>query len=288
MEKFYRINGLVILSFLVLVSLLLMQRERRLEAFVVASNEVVPQKNYTDAIWDRHPIEDSLPLDYVVKYPNAYYNELDNTAFMNGLISTFRPNPLMFNGSEWTKEITVDRENIPPIILSEQYKRIITWIQERLNSVSKTFFSIAGDEPAPFQIIHDHWKTWSKNLLMTNRFMYNIDIVVYREGKYHAKHIQMVVVTDKDSILGVVDIKIVGIIFEDKFGLFPVVQSDTTDLKLSNALPFDPDRLDSYPMIIDDSLVSQEVKRRQEQNSRNEKVKKILEQSSALEQTIQT
>lgn len=279
MTNYYRINSLVIVSLLVLISVLLMQNNRRLETYVVASNDVISQRNDTDDVWNRHEIQDSLPLDYVIKYPNAYYNELDNNTFTKGLIHVFEPNSLLLNGSEWTKQIEVNKEHIPPKLLQMQYKKIISWILNRLNTNAKVNFNIPGDDPMPFQIIHDYWKSWSKNILIPNRFLYNIEVVIYRESKYHAKHVRFIVITDKDNIIGVVETKILGIIFEDKFGLFPIVQSDMMDLTNEKTMPYDENILASYPPILDNETIEKEVKRREEQNALNKKTATIFEKS---------
>lgn len=258
----------------------MLQNLRCYEHYIVANNEVIPQKNETDAVWDRHAIDDSMPLDYVIKYPNTYYNELDNKAFMDGLYKTFQPNPLWMNGSEWTPQIPVNRQHIPPKMLTEQYGTILPWIEERLNANAKDNFQIPGDSSAPFQIIHDRWNSWSKNILTPNSFMYNVDLVIYREAKYHAKHVRFAIIGDKQGILGVAEIKMLGIIFEDKFGLFPVIQSDMTDLELSKTAPFDSDVwFATYPPLIDENTIASEVLRREEQTTLNEKITKILAKS---------
>lgn len=267
-------NRLVIVCVLLLLSLIILQSWQSYEGYVVSNNQLVPQKNETPDAWNRHSIQDSLPLDYVVKYENAYYNELDNRTFIEGLYRAFQPNSLLMNGSDWINQIQVDKEHIPPKLLQDQYRTIVPWIEQGLNANAGEYFRIPGDASAPFQIIHDHWNSWSKNIMVPNRFLYNMDVVVYRESKYHAKHLRFIIVADKQGIVGVVSIRMVGIIFEDKFGLFPVVQSDMVDLELSKTAPYN-----EAPSITDASMIEAEAKRRAEQNAINEKIRLILEKS---------
>ncbi len=275
------ISIILIAIVLVLVSMLITLLQKRdffKDYLPIADNEVIPQKNVSDNVWERHSIEDSIPIDFKLEYPKAYYSELDNTAFLDALNKTFDGKKFMINGYEWYPEKVVNSMNVPPPEVLSGYKIITKWLLDTINASSN--FRLEGDDPSPFQMIHDYWNTWSQSMPPKDYYKYNIDIVLYREAKFHAKHINLSVIIDikTKNVIGVTDISIKGTIIEDRFGLFPVVQSDKTDLENLN-LPFDTDPLANYPPLIDDTVVRAELKRRDTQNARAEKIKRLYEKS---------
>lgn len=282
MQNSRNFDGVIVAVFLILVSTLIMISKREMfSSLPVADNEVVPQKNETGDVWNRHPIQDSMPVDLVTQYPNAYYNELDNRAFLDAMNATFQPNRFLMNGAEWTNPITVDRVHIPPPDLVNWYTGIVPWIKARANRSSA--FRMPGDDPAPFQIIHDHWNSWKRNVMMTNRYMYDLDVIMYREAKNHAKHLNLKVVMDGSVIVGVADISIKGTVIEDRFGLFPVVQSDKTDLD-NQQMPFDANPLVAYPTLISEQDVAAEISKREAENLRVQKINAVFEKQQHLQQ----
>lgn len=275
MPNKYRLDGLIVAVILILVSALMMiSRREMFSDQPVADNEVIPQKNETDDVWNRHSIQDSIPVDLVVQYPNVYYSELDNKSFVDAMNATFQPNRLFMNGAEWTNPIIVDKGHIPPADLVSSYSLIVPWIKDRLNK--STAFNLPGDDPAPFQIIHDHWNTWRKNVMMTNRYLYDLDVIIYREAKNHAKHMNIQIVMDGNKVVGVSELSLKGTIIEDRFGLFPVVKADKTDLD-NQQMPFDANPLASYPPLINEYDVASEIARREADNLHVQKLKAMLE-----------
>jgi hypothetical protein len=63
-----------------------------------------------------------------------------------------------------------------------------------------------------------------------------VQMVMYRESKYHGKDVGMLVKVDKSDIT-ILDIWINGVIFEDKIALFPVLPTDpyNTNINMSAA-----------------------------------------------------
>ena len=257
---------------LVLVGILFLVRRREPFVLPVASNEVVPQRNPNDAVWNRHVIQDSQPVEYSVEYPNAYYNELGNEQFLDALNNAFAGLIVMPNGAEWSPDIPVDRNHVPPAPISDSYALIVPWFLDIIQKAP--YFKMPGDEPAPFQVVHDHWKSWASSTLIQGRTRYDIEVILYREAKYHGKHVSLQVVMDGQKVIGVMNMKILGIVFEDHFGLFPVVHSDKTDLENLN-VPFDDDPLAGYPPIIDETIISAEVAKREKQKAISEKIEKL-------------
>lgn len=265
---------LLIAILLVLVSILLMLKNREMFVLPVANNEIIPQTNLSNAVWDRHPIQDSIPQEYDVKSPNVYYNELNNEKFMDALNQTFSVQNmlLMPDGAEWSVENLVDRFHIPPAPMAEVYNTIIPWL---LDVIQKSpYFKLPGDEPAPFQIIHDHWNSWASSAKVQGRVRYDVEIILYREAKYHGKHVGLKIVVDDRKIVGVMDLHIIGIVYEDHFGLFPVLHTDDTDLKNLN-MPFNDNPLADYPPIIDNSIIQAEVAKREKEKAIMEKIEKL-------------
>jgi hypothetical protein len=101
-----------------------------------------------------------------------------------------------------------------------------------------------------------------------------MEIILYREAKYHGKHVRLQVVMDGPKVIGVMSMNILGIVFEDQFGLFPVVHSDKTDLENLN-VPFDSNPLAGYPPIIDETVIPEEVAKREKQKAMMEKIEKL-------------
>lgn len=277
-----KINILLVAIILVLISMLITlirTREPFKTSYLpVADNVVVPQRNVTDNIWERHTIEDSLPIDHPLEYPKAYYSELDNNAFLEALQQTFDDKKFIVNGAEWQPTKPVNSLDVPPAEVLVGYKMITNWLLDTINASSN--FKLEGDPSAPFQMIHDYWNSWAKSNPPKDLYMYDIDIVLYREAKFNAKHINMKIIVDiqTNTVVGVAEISIKGTIIEDRFGLFPVTQSDKTDLENLN-MPYDDDPLANYPPLIDETVVKAEITRRKTENAQAEKIKKIYEKS---------
>lgn len=261
---------------LILVSILLRMRNRETFLIPLANNQVIPQTNPSDQVWDRHDIQDSYDMDDPMQYPNAYYNELPNREFQDALQKTFREEMILPNGAQWTPEILVDKDHIPPEPVIAGYKLLVPWVEKRLRASPHFRMPGDGSDPAPFQIIHDHWNAWSKSTLHPNRYMYHVEMLVFREAKYHAKHVSLRMVTEGTTVLGILEIRIMGIVFEDHFGLFPVTHSDKMDLEQPQ-LPVPMDPLVSYPSLMDDATIQAELDRRAKDLARVEKIKKLYE-----------
>lgn len=282
------IQALLIAIILVLAYLLFVYTRIR-EQFATGrvplpDNTVIPQTNYTDSVLDRHMIENSVNIDYAVQNKNVYYYELGNEEFLVALNKTFQPNKLLLDGSQWSAANQINRTSIPSQEVIAQYKRVVPWIENTLNSPATTpYFAIPGDKPSPFQVVHDYWNTWSTSLFVKDRILIDLDVLVYREAKYHAKHINFKVVIEPDPSKNIIvtDVSIRGIVFEDHFGLFPVVHSDQTDLN-NLYMPFNDDPLANYPTLIDEEFTRKEVERRDKQKSRMEKINKLYKQSKIL------
>lgn len=156
--------------------------------------------------------------------------------------------------------------------MADAYNLIIPWL---LDTIQKSlYFKLPGDEPAPFQIIHDHWNSWATSGKVQGRVRYDLEIILYREAKYHGKHVGLKVVMEDKKVIGVMDMKIIGIVYEDHFGLFPVSHTDKTDLN-NQSMPFDDDPLAGYPPIIDESIIQAEVAKREKEKAIMEKIDKL-------------
>ena len=53
-------------------------------------------------------------------------------------------------------------------------------------------------------------------------------MILYREAKYHGKHVSFIVLVEKNKQwnVKVLDAKVKGIVFEDKIALYPVQGND--------------------------------------------------------------
>jgi hypothetical protein len=170
---------------------------------VLPSNKSIQLSNSSDKLVDRHPI-DSIPYDieFRDKYKNAYYYELNNEKYLTFLKNYFKtcmdglPD---FSEVEWVTDLT-DTSNINGF-----YNQSYQYIANRMNKKD-------------IQIVHD---VLNRYKIHQNKYMFDIDFILYRNGKINGKHVNMIIFQDYTKTI-VMNVSIKGIVGEDKIYMHPV------------------------------------------------------------------
>lgn len=202
------------------------------------SNADIVLVNSTDNATGR-ATQDSIPINNQIKYKNAFYYEYDNDEYMKKLNIIFNVRRI-FNEGEWYTYNLND--NTPDDILSS-YNKCINILTKRLNNNNTLL--LPNEKKVQIQIVHDVLLKYYRNRDSTDLFAYNIELVLYRESKYQGKHIALRIVYNKKyETLFVTDLKIIGVVPEDKIGMFPIVATDPYDINELST------KNSSYPEII--------------------------------------
>jgi hypothetical protein len=155
--------------------------------------------------WNRHLINSSIPYDIEIKTEaeNVYYFEYDNETYTNKLKELFKSNCeeiiIAVEGNKWN-----NWEN--PKKLNDQL------LKDKLLS--------GYDKKIKIQVVHDVMLRYRINSDDSNYIMYDIDMILYRSGKFQGKHVKLVVITDGNAI-NIILAKIIGVISEDRIVLHP-------------------------------------------------------------------
>lgn len=227
----------IVIAMISLILFLLWIKQRS-EFFANAYNEVIPTQNSGPEIYERHPMQVSVLEDVRSKYTKAYNYELDNKAYLLALQKTFAPPPtLCISPNEWGVAEPVNmtlNENI-----KTAYKYAIAYIHSTIKS--SPFFVLPDNLPTALnniQMLHDVLVSYQNHKRLSS-YILTLQFVFYREAKYHAKDVGMVVRVDKQRGLqwrvSVQDIWINGVIFEDKIAMFPINSTDPYDTNINRS-----------------------------------------------------
>ena len=176
------------------------------EYFVSPYNSEINLVNKSSALIDRHPI-DSVNVD-VDSPVNSYYYEFSNSQYLEILNDMFKPvTPEKLKNIEWRTDID---ESINPIY-NKAYLFISNTIAEHTPDV---------------QIVHDLLKQYKIDK-DSQEYLLDIDMILYRNYKLNGKHVNFLVyvnhLTEK-----MINIKIKGIVGEDKIGFHPITPHTNT------------------------------------------------------------
>jgi hypothetical protein len=191
------------------------------------------------------------------RYPRAYYTEMDNTDFLLGLQSTFHIP--CGTGARAVHERWSDVSIEHPFVVSV-YNSVLGWMTQKLNSGQACFTLPDGTNP-PFQVVAHELKRAQES---PSAFLLDFDAVLYRYGRFNAKHIGFTVFVDKKEKdqRYAVRIELVGVVSEDKIALFPVEARDPLDISELNIT-------NGYPKYLLDNAAVIEILR--EQNKKLDK-----------------
>ena len=187
--------------------------------------------------WNRHTINSSIPYDVNIKKEavNVYYYEFDNKTFNNKLKKVFKSNCeeliIAVEGSEWNNWINPKtlKDTNEKNKLKSYYDKIFEFAIKRLNS---DIMNLPGeDKKQKIQIVHDIMLRYRKHKLYPLYYMFDIDMILYRAGKFQGKHIKLVAITN-GSTINVILANIIGVVSEDNIVIYPYTSYDklnTTD-----------------------------------------------------------
>ena len=169
---------------------------------ILPSNQSLQISNKTDELIDRHPI-DSIPYDIQLKnqYKNAYYYELNNEDYLTFLKNYF---VTCIDGLPDFTEVEWDNlSNIEHV--KGFYNQSYQFISNRMDKKD-------------IQIVHD---VLNRYKIKDNKYMFDVDFILYRNGKINGKHINMIIFQDYTKTI-VLHVSIKGIVGEDKIYMHPV------------------------------------------------------------------
>jgi len=185
--------------------------------------------------WNRHTINSSIPYDVNIKKEavNVYYYEFDNATFNRKLKQVFKSNCeeliIATEGSEWNNWINpktlkdTNEENK----LKSYYDKIYNFAIKRLNS---KIMNLPGeDEKQKIQIVHDIMLRYRTHKLYPSYYMFDIEMILYRAGKFQGKHIKLVVITNGKTI-NVILANIIGVVSEDNIVIYPYTSYDKLNI----------------------------------------------------------
>ena len=191
------------------------------------SNARIMYNNTGELPWNRHIINSSIPYDIDIKpeAQNVYYYEFDNKTYAEKLKKLFKNNCeeiiIAVEGNEWTNWInpkTLDDEIIKSKLVFH-YNKILEIITTSLNEDG--IMDLPGyDEKREIQVVHDIMLRYRTNIKKSNYLMFDIDLILYRSGKFQGKHVKVVAVSNGFTV-NIIMVKVIGVISEDKIVLHP-------------------------------------------------------------------
>lgn len=191
------------------------------------SNARIMYNNTGDLPWNRHVINSSIPYDIDIKHEaqNVYYYEYDNETYTNKLKTLFKSNCeetiIAVEGNEWSKWINPKtlKDEILKSKLVSYYNDILEFITKKLNEDG--IMDLPGyDEKRDIQVVHDIMLRYRTNVENENYIMFDVDMILYRAGKFQGKHVKMVVISNGYTI-NIIMVKVIGVVSEDKIVLHP-------------------------------------------------------------------
>lgn len=240
------------------------------ERFLVAANEYIPMSNVGPEPWNRHPTN-SLPMDQHVKYPTMYMVEFDNGEYENRLKRIFSipsaKQEELRRVNEWT--ILDPHNDTQASFIPITYETFLKHVETEINESPELFLPYDNPEHRPrLQIVHDVLLQFKKHVSNNFKYIVLAEVVLYREHKFHGKHVlfESVIQYDpktKEWSIDVVNIQLLGIVSEDGIGMFPVIPYSSTQPVQADAMNA------SSQMLINDRDVIEVVRRQQKQQSDN-------------------
>ncbi len=235
--------------------------------------------------WNRHTINSSIPYDVNIKKEavNVYYYEFDNATYNNKLKEVFKSNCeeliIAVEGSEWNnwqnpKKLSETNEKNK---LKAYYDNIYAFAIKRLNG---SIMDLPGeDKKKKIQIVHDIMLRYRKHKTNTSYYMFDIDMILYREGKFQGKHIKFVAITNGINV-NIILAKVIGVVSEDNIVIYPYTSYDKLNtIDFNQFIPL------KYGMIQSDTRGSSENTFNISDTYMNSEVENIM-YKKLLEETI--
>lgn len=224
----------IILTILLLLALWIVHKSKdNRESFQVAANENIPRTNSGPEPWNHHPV-DSVAMDQRVKYEKMYMVELDNISYEKQLNKALNVDNDAKKSNVW---IVLDTSNqLHTSFMLIAYTQLLAHITA---SVSNTeYMNVTYDNPehrAKIQVVHDVLITFKKHTKSDFTYLITLEAILYREHKFHGKHVQIEAIVTYDTMRNVwkntiTSAKVVGIVYEDTIGFHPVIPFTKVDV----------------------------------------------------------
>jgi hypothetical protein len=160
---------------------------------------------------------------------NVYYYEFDNTTFNDKLKDVFKSKCeeliIAVEGSEWNnwKNPKTLKDTVEKNKLKSYYDTMFDFIVKKLQS---PIMDLPGeDKKQKMQVVHDIMLRYRTHRVYSSYYMFDMDMILYRAGKFQGKHVKLVVITN-GSIMNVILAKIVGVVSEDNIVIYPYTSFD--------------------------------------------------------------
>lgn len=185
--------------------------------------------------WNRHTINSSIPYDVNIKKEavNVYYFEFDNKTYNEKLKEVFKSNCeeliIAVEGSEWNnwQNPKILRDNREKNKLKNYYDKIFDFAIKRLNT---NIMDLPGeDKKQKIQIVHDIMLRYRKHKSYPEYYMFDIDMILYRAGKFQGKHVKVVAITNGVKI-NIILVRVVGVVSEDNIVIYPYTSYDKLNI----------------------------------------------------------
>jgi hypothetical protein len=199
------------------------------------SNTRILYRNVGELPWNRHTINSSIPYDIRVQQgaEKAYYYEFDNKKYNENLKEVFKSNCeeliIAVEGTNWSNwknpKAVKDQREIDRLL--RYYNVLFNVIDKKLNESHE--MNLPGNQTnKKIQIVHDLVNRYRVNLDNDPFYMFDMDLILYREGKLQGKHVKIVAITNGFQT-NIILTRIVGVVNEDNIVLHPYVGNDSMD-----------------------------------------------------------
>lgn len=212
-----------IILVVLIIGIIFIYINKQCELFVDSYNATLSYSN--------SEYHDTIVGEIKSKYERAFNYELENVAYRTALEKSFNMTKVCINPVEWSVVEPVNRTI--PLNVQNAYSKALDHITR---VVTKSPYMVLPDGKSPkIQIVHDVLVSYQINRREPSYIM-TLQLVMYRESKFHGKDVGMMVKVDK-NVVTILDIWINGVIFEDKIALFPVLPTDpyNTNVNMSAA-----------------------------------------------------
>jgi len=193
----------------------------------IASNTRIQYENEGVLQWNRHVINSSIPYDVKVKKEavNVYYYEFDNKTYNEKLKEIFKSNCeeliIAVDGNIWNDWVipkTINDKNTIKNLITK-YNKIYKFVYDKINNSS--IMDLPGEDVnQKIQIVHDIMIRYKTHSQYDENYMFDIDVILYRAGKFQGKHVKIIAIINGDDI-NILLLRIIGVVSEDKIVLHP-------------------------------------------------------------------
>jgi len=167
--------------------------------------------------WDRNDIYSLIPYDIKAKKNDLYFYEYGNDEYEKKLNEIFNNKCttenliLILEGNNWSNWINPSKSNNNYLIL-DYYNKIYNFIYNKIND--SDILKLPNNTNNNIKIIKDKLINIKNNLDDTSYYMFDIELLLYRDNKPLGKHVKFIVISNNINIY-IIYIKIIGVINEN-------------------------------------------------------------------------